>query len=147
MREIKGDLFDMTTEVIVITTNGIVKRNGEAVMGAGIALEMARKAPLFPKVFGDKLKKDGNHVSLFFVPQVNGRKVATFPVKNHFREKASLELIERSCKELVKLADLYELTQICLPSPGCGVGGLKWKQVEPILEKYFDKRFSIVDKK
>lgn len=146
MREIKADLFDMCTEVIVITTNGIVKKNGEAVMGAGIALAMAKKAPLFPKVFGDKLKKDGNHVSLFFVPQVKGRKVITFPVKNHFKEKASLELIERSCQEIVKLADKCKLTQICLPRPGCGVGGLKWKQVEPILEKYFDERFTIVDK-
>ena len=146
MREIKANIFDMTVETIVITTNGIVKRNGDAVMGAGIALEMAKKFPLFPKVFGDKLKKDGNHVALFYVPQVNGRKVITFPVKNHFKEKASLELIERSCQELVKLADLYKLTQICLPRPGCGVGGLKWKQVEPILEKYFDERFTIVDK-
>ena len=147
MREIKANIFDMVVETIVITTNGIVKRNGEAVMGAGIALEMAKKYPLFPKVFGDKLKKDGNHVSMFFVPQVKGRKVITFPVKNHFKEKASLELIEQSCKEIVILADKFELTQIALPRPGCGVGGLKWKDVEPILEKHFDQRFFIVDKK
>ena len=147
MREIKANIFDMVVETIVITTNGIVKRNGEAVMGAGIALEMAKKYPLFPKVFGDKLKKDGNHVFMFFVPQVKGRKVITFPVKNHFKEKASLELIEQSCKEIVILADKFELTQIALPRPGCGVGGLKWKDVEPILEKHFDQRFFIVDKK
>ena len=146
MREIKANLFDMTVDVIVITTNGIVRRDGKAVMGAGIALEMARKFPLFPKIFGDKLKKDGNHVSLFFVPQVRGRKVATFPVKNHFKEKASLELIERSCKELVKMVDKFKFTQVCLPKPGCGVGGLKWKKVKPILEKYLDQRFVIVDK-
>lgn len=148
MKELKGNLFEITADVICITTNGIVKKNGEAVMGAGIALELRNRAPLFPKIFGDKLKKDGNHVSMFLVTQINGRKVVTFPVKHHFKDEACLELIERSCKELVDLVDKFEFDQICLPKPGCGAGKLNWKtQVKPICEKYFDDRFFIVDLK
>ncbi|MCZ2224447.1 MAG: hypothetical protein LC122_12560 [Chitinophagales bacterium] len=47
MIEVIGNLFDFVNiaDAICITTNGIVKSNQEAVMGAGIALQAAEKFP------------------------------------------------------------------------------------------------------
>jgi hypothetical protein len=46
-REVKGDVWPLAAEVkpdtVAITTNGFVKRNGQAVMGKGCALEAARR--------------------------------------------------------------------------------------------------------
>jgi len=39
MKELRGNLFHTPCDVICITTNGFVKRNGEAVMGRGCAVQ------------------------------------------------------------------------------------------------------------
>ena len=47
MKEISGDLFSLTiinfADAICITTNGVVKKTGKAVMGAGCALSAREK--------------------------------------------------------------------------------------------------------
>ena len=59
--------------------------------------------------------------------------------------KAELEIIENSARELVKLADIYKWRKIILPRPGCGAGGLKWKEVRPIIS-FLDDRFFVITK-
>ncbi|MEM3335615.1 MAG: hypothetical protein QXY47_06240 [Thermoplasmata archaeon] len=41
------------------------------------------------------------------------------------------------------MADTMGFKKIVLPLPGCGAGGLKPWKVLPILNKYFDERFTI----
>lgn len=57
--------------------------------------------------------------------------------------RADLGLIEESARKLVAYTDYYEWKKVVVPAPGCGNGDLKWSEVKPILEKYFDDRFSI----
>ena len=146
MREIKGNLFDRELgAVLVITTNGVVKTDGEAVMGAGVALEAKKRWPDLPARLGDCITRLGNKVFRF--PYLKNT-IITFPVKNHFKQKADLDLIEESCKKLAEISTQYMLRDqsIYLPKPGCGAGKLDWEtQVKPICEKYFDDRFVIVD--
>ena len=64
MKEIKGDIFDYIgiADAICVTTNGIVKKNGELVMGAGIAKAMADKYPDLAKVLGKKVNTTGKNI-------------------------------------------------------------------------------------
>lgn len=142
MKEIKGNIWDYYGKGhwIVITTNGTVKRNGEAVMGRGVALQAKQRFPDLPKRLGDCIRGPiGNHVTL--QPTCG---IFTFPVKHDWREKADLELIERGCKELLGVADVFK-PPFYMVRPGCGNGGLDWKDVKPILEKYLDDRFVVVE--
>ena len=143
MKEAKGNLWDSGAEVIVITTNGFVKNNGEAVMGRGCALEAKNIWPSFPKALGKVLREHGNNVHVFDFP--DGHHLVTFPVKHHWREKADLKLIRRSVNQLIAEASLLHTWKtIALPRPGCGNGRLDWEtEVKPLLVDKLDDRFTV----
>ena len=61
--------------------------------------------------------------------------------------KASLTIIEDSCRCLTLMAALEEWQTVVLPKPGCGAGELDWeKQVKPLVADLLDNRFYIIDK-
>lgn len=127
-------------EWIAITTNGDVNRFGRAVMGRGVAIQARNKFPDIDKTLADCLNKYGNRV--FVMEDI---RIITFPVKHHWQEKASLELIHDSCVQLNRVLDKLDLSRLYLPKPGCGNGHLAWKDVEPVLDKVLDDRVIIVD--
>lgn len=49
MKEARGNMLDMDCDALIITTNGFTKTNGEAVMGRGIAKQIADLMPEIPK--------------------------------------------------------------------------------------------------
>lgn len=121
-----------------ITTNGDVfdRKN---VMGVGTAMQAAQRFPELRYIIGALLTSHGNQC--FYLPAWD---LVTFPTKNSVRENSSLPLIERSCQQLTALADVHNLKFVVLPQPGCGAGGLKWKEVEPAIEPLLDDRFCVV---
>ncbi len=125
---------------IVVTTNGFTKKTGECVMGRGIALEAKTKFPELSIKLGNNIKNFGNKV--FYFSEYN---LFTFPTKYNWWEKSDINLIEKSCKELVEFVDNNKIERIFLPRPGCGNGKLNWDDVKKILEKYLDNRFYIVN--
>jgi hypothetical protein len=135
MKEAKGDMFAeyLSPEVVyVITTNGYVKNNGEAVMGRGVAKVAAQLRKNTPSILGDLLLAHGN------IPFVLPGNFVTLPVKHKWSEKADLELIEQS---LIKFRNLYYTygwrdRQIYVPRPGCGNGQLQWEEVRPLMERF-----------
>lgn len=144
MKEITGDIWDFHKQGhwIVITTNGTVKANGEAVMGRGVALQAKQKFPDVPKLLGDEIRRRGNCLTY-----ESSRGLIFFPVKHNYWKRADLDLIEKSVKELVDLFDnvIDYPTPIYMVRPGCGYGQLDWKDVKPILERYLDDRFVVVN--
>lgn len=145
MREVKGNLFDQKVGVICVTTNGSVKDDGRAVMGRGIAKQAAKLFPELPLLLGTKIQTFGNHFHYLQYYQDRGYTVAAFPVKHLWKDaQADLKLIEESCKDLVE--STMENVTVALVRPGCGVGGRDWEtEVRPILERYMDERFIVVE--
>lgn len=144
MKEIVGNLWDYHKQGcwVVITTNGTVKTNGEAVMGRGIALQAKERFPGLSYDLGQEILKLGNILHYW-----GQEGLLFFPVKHNWWEKADISLIERSAEQL---RDFFDATikdypvPVCLVRPGCGNGQLDWKDVRPVLEKYLDDRFVIV---
>lgn len=144
MREGAGDLFspEWGRVLRVITTNGARRNDGACVMGRGVAAEAKARWPELPFQLGRALVAYGNHVHLFAMPQC---RVASFPVKHHWRDMASLSLIERSARELVTLCNVYEIYDVLMPRPGCGNGQRAWEDVKPVLEPILDSRFLVIE--
>ncbi len=154
MKEIKSiiSIFSMPEsekEACCVTTNGIIRSNGKAVMGAGIAKYCRDNFVGVDVVLGRKLKEEGNHVhNLGYYPNPDRRNkflLLSFPTKDDWRENSKPELIRRSCKELMKKADEYQLKTIYMPCPGCNNGRLDYeKDVHPILQEELDDRVMVL---
>ena len=144
MFETRGDLWEIgkTGDAIVITTNGTQRSNGENVMGGGCALEAALKFPWLPAELGRRIQKKGNHVHVFHYDSTMA--LVTFPTKENVARRSILPLIIRSTQELIEYADDYSWKKVVLPRPGCGLGGLSWEEVGPILSEMLDDRFTVV---
>ena len=152
MKEIYGNVWELIEikdfEILCITTNGTIKKNGDAVMGRGIALEAKNRFPYIESKLGSQLQKYGNHIHLLEVIKREDASVTTlcsFPVKHNWQEKADIELIKKSCLELIELIDDAPFhINVLLPRPGCGNGGLNWEDVKREIEPLLDDRFYIV---
>lgn len=145
MKEFKGDivknmhLFDG----LCITTNGTIKKNGACVMGRGIALTFRDMFADFDQIVGNKIIANGNIVNVVgkFTHKDNTSTIIfTFPVKHNWYDIADIELIKKSCVELMQWIDHYDLKKVALPRPGCGNGKLSWENVKPVIEEILDER-------
>jgi len=142
MQEINGNIwtYHYHGRWIIVTTNGAIKKNGAAVMGRGVAKELATRYPDFPGMLGAIILSSGNNVYAFAE-----YRVITFPVKNGWRKKADMVLIEKSLRQLVELVNKTDLSdKFYMVRPGCGYGRLDWEtEVKHLCEKYLDNRFII----
>ncbi len=139
VREVEGELWDyLGRAVVAITTNGAVDRRGAAIMPRGCARQARERFPELPATLGALLQAQGNHVFEL------GGGLVSFPVEHHWLDRPDLGLIDRSAAELVALADRRGWREVVVPRPGCGGGGLEWREVKPILEKHFDGRFVVM---
>ena len=127
---------------VVITTNGIVRKDGACVMGRGVALQAAQRFPDLPFVLGAAIEVDGNHVHAF-----RDFRVFSFPVKQHWIEPADPDLIQQSARQLWYAFWKMHLDKVYLVRPGCGNGQLKWEDVKPLIAPILDDRFIVVERR
>lgn len=143
MREARGDLWTLPADVRAVTTNGVYNARSHAIMGGGCAREARERYPGMAHVLGKLLRNSGNHV--YILHESPEDTVVSFPTKYHYREKASLPLIEQSCRELMSLADRHGTWHdILIPRPGCGLGGLRYEDVRPVLAEVLDDRAVVI---
>lgn len=120
---------------VAIPTNGDVRADGLAVMGAGLALQAAERFPDIPKRLGQLLQMNGNVPFVF-----NEARVVTFPTKPSWQDPAVLALIEITATRLTQLQEVYKgLRPILMPRVGCGAGRLTWAKVRPVLDAVFKR--------
>ena len=184
MIEIYGDMFDPSTyknqhgeplplspDAICITTNGFVKKNGEAVMGRGCAAQAKKMLVGVDKALGSAIKRAGNRVQhLCSYGDLTAGKIQlySFPVKpvsevcngarsnvvKHMRHQfstgqtvpgwacvADRQIIITSIRQLKNIADNQLWDTVILPRPGCGAGELDWGMVRHELHQRLDHRF------
>lgn len=142
MKEAFGNIWDhWNADGICITTNGVVKDNGELVMGKGIALEARLRYPFLPSKLGALVRELGNRVHPIFTDNYS---IFSFPTKHHYKDPSDIFLIKQSAIQLVKLVTDLGLKKVYLPRPGCKNGGLEWNVVKEVLAPILDDRFIVI---
>lgn len=156
MKIIRGNIWDIQYEVKVIPTNGQYTMIWDssptlfrAHMGAGLAKEASQRYPTLQHDLGYRLHHFGNQVYIFYVlsplSDIQFTKIVTFPTKYNWKDSADLRLIEKSAQELHIASMQNNWNSILLPKVGTGLGKLSWNDVEPVLNKYLDERFTVVE--
>lgn len=138
-----------TQDAVVITTNGMLKQDGTAVMGKGIALAADQRFHIAQQL-GEYIRQYGNQVYVLGVKkdEQTGRlmSIITFPTKYDWRNPADINLIQVSAQQLIRQCARFEIQNCYMPRPGCTNGGLNFEtQVKPILEPILDNKFIITD--
>lgn len=126
---VSGDFWKLAREkyfqdphVLAVTTNGVVKQNGELVMGRGIALAFAKLFPSLPKILGEHVKARGNIPCLVEFP--DNYSVVSLPTKHHWKDDSDILLILESIFKILQIIPRNK--RVLSPLPGCSNGGLDW---------------------
>lgn len=146
-----GSLFYLPEnehEAAVVTTNGNIRKNGNAVCGKGQALEAKKLFPDLEEKLGLYLRKYGNRAFYMgtYLLRSHPMSLITFPTKHRYQNGSDLDLIIKSAHQLKKIAGKFSLSKIYLPPVGCGLGALDYnKQVRPVIQSILDDdRFVVV---
>ena len=132
----RGDILKADAEALVNTVNCV------GIMGRGIALQFRKAFPENFKVYKSACDKKKLHPGTMLICDLNRfqnpRYVVNFPTKRHWKGKSKIEDIESGLEALVKEIAKNNIQSIAIPPLGCGLGGLSWGQVKPIIQKAFD---------
>ena len=140
-------------DALVCTTNNVIKSNGALVMGRGIAAQFRESFPYLDLNWGaivEGLQEGGceDYNVLIDGPRRWGHNkiyLVGLQTKRDWAEASPVELVVESCIKLVKLADIMNWSRVLMTQPGCGNGGLSWKDVKKKL-KFLDDRFIVIDR-
>jgi O-acetyl-ADP-ribose deacetylase (regulator of RNase III) len=129
-----GNLLDAQAEALVNTVNTV------GVMGKGIALQFRQAFPenyeAYRKACDQKEVQPGR-MFVFDTRKLHPRYIVNFPTKRHWKGKAKIEDVQSGLVALIDTVKRLDIKSIAVPPLGCGNGGLRWEQVQPLIEAAF----------
>ena len=129
-----GNIFDEPVEALVNPVNL------SGVMGAGLAL---RFKELYPGNVGAYVRACGTgrlrlgRVHVYETGLPHPSFIINFPTKRHWLDPSRLEDIDAGLEALVSEVKWHHIQSIAVPALGCGLGGLRWEDVLPFIERAF----------
>lgn len=129
IEDARGDLLAANVDALVNAVNTV------GVMGKGLALAFKKR---FPANFAAyKRACDAGTVTvgkMFVFERVAApRWIVNFPTKRHWRGASRLEDVRDGLVDLVEQVTQRKIASIALPALGCGLGGLAWDAVRPLI--------------
>lgn len=129
----KDSLFDSGATAIVNAVNCV------GVMGGGLALAFKEKYPLMfldYKHYCDNGQLRPGKLHTYQPTLTNDPCIVNLPTKDHWENPSKLEYIESGMARLSVRAVVNSWHSVAVPALGCGLGGLEWDDVKPIIEKH-----------
>lgn len=129
-----GDILDDSARVIVNPVNCV------GVMGKGLALSVKQRYPKsfleYKKACNEKRVAPG----FMFLTEEKNRLIIHFPTKRHWKDSSHYYDISYGLEDLVRIVVDRNIQEIAIPPLGCGLGGLDWKIVRPMICEAFSKQ-------
>lgn len=129
----KDDIFLSGADALVNPVNCV------GVMGAGLAAIFKKRYPNMHQDYVEvcaKKKLEPGKLHVFredeFLTVVN------FPTKIDYRDPSELAYVELGLEALFQWSDAVHkrIKSIAIPALGCGLGGLEWDDVQPLIMEY-----------
>lgn len=146
---VAGDMFVSTLHTVAIPVNTV------GVMGKGLALQTKSQFPDVYVVYQDACRSQALQMGKLYLykressvdeqladdplslPNPNANKwFLLFATKRHWRAKSDIGGIEQGLRWLQAHYKDEGITSLAVPALGCGLGGLDWKDVGPLMCRY-----------
>lgn len=128
---LKGDIFSSKLQTLTCTVNCV------GVMGKGLALAFKKTFPELIGAYAQACEIGHLKIGRPWIWKINDvRQVLCFPTKTHWKKPSTYEYIELGLLGVVQLHSQGEIHSLAIPPLGCGLGGLEWTEVKPLIEKY-----------
>ena len=131
-----GNLLEADVDALVNTVNC------DEFMGKGVALQFKQAFPRNFKAYEQACRAGEVVPGCMHVFDNGGllrpRFIINFPTKRHWRNKSRIEDIKSGLRSLVEEVRRLHIHSIAVPPLGCGLGGLDWRQVRPMIEQAFE---------
>lgn len=128
----QGDLFSEDVEALVNPVNCV------GVAGKGLALQFRLLYPhnnvAYKRACVRGQVQPGSVLVVPFKLMSNPRYIVNFPTKKHWKNPSRIEYIADGLHSLVEAIHKYNIRSIAIPPLGCGLGGLNWMDVRPLIE-------------
>ena len=131
----EGNLLQAEVDALVNTVNCV------GYMGKGIALQFKQAFPANFREYESACKAKQVQPGRMLIHD-NGRLalpyyIINFPTKRDWRAKSRMEDIRSGLDALVEDVWRLGIRSIAVPPLGCGLGGLDWNEVRPLIENAF----------
>jgi O-acetyl-ADP-ribose deacetylase (regulator of RNase III) len=131
----KGDILQEKAEALVNPVNCL------GVMGAGLAHKFRAAFPGNYLAYKKECSLGNLKIGKTYIYDLleEGdielpRYIINLPTKRHWKDKSHLADIESGLWALVEEINWHGIASIAIPALGCGLGGLNWMQVRPLIE-------------
>ena len=125
-----GDIFAQPVETIVNPVNCV------GVAGAGLALQFRRRHPdafqAYRRACAERRLRPGR-MFMFDTGRNSPRWIVHFPTKRHWRDRSAIGDIEAGLRGLAATLASRGIRSVAIPPLGCGLGGLDWRAVRPLI--------------
>jgi O-acetyl-ADP-ribose deacetylase (regulator of RNase III) len=127
IRIVTGSLLESSAYALVNPVNCV------GVMGKGLALAFKRQYPAMFKAYAAECERGEIQIGKVRGYREHGKLIINFPTKRHWRERSRIEDIEAGLLALHWYIMAERIPSIAIPALGCGLGGLRWADVEPMI--------------
>ena len=128
-----GNILQEQTDAIINTVNCV------GIMGRGIALQFKQMYPENFKAYKQACDKGEVEPGKMFIYNsgllFNPKYIINFPTKRHWKGKSRVQDIKSGLVALKDDIINYKIKFIASPPLGCGLGGLNWDEIKPIIEQ------------
>jgi len=126
-----GDLLESGADLLVNPVNLV------GVSGKGLALAFRQRFPrnyeLYRAACSIPLIAPGVVLVTPLRRESPPYYVANFPTKRHWRDPSLLEDVRMGLAHLASVVTVLNVRSVAVPALGCGLGGLSWDQVKPMI--------------
>lgn len=135
IRHVTGNILDDDAEALVNPVNCV------GVMGAGLAKQFKERFPDNFRKYLEACETGAVKLGSVYVTEEDGPLsriyIVNFPTKRHWKDRSHLAWIACGLMDLRRTCGDLGIRSLAIPQVGCGLGGLDWADVLPLVEAAF----------
>ena len=123
-----GDMFNSKCEALVNPVNT------KGVMGKGLALAFKNKYPAHFENY-KRACQSGEMTTekVLAYQEINGPMIICLATKADWRDSSKIEYVSAGLDNLANQIKALGIRSVAIPKLGCGLGGLDWNKVRPLI--------------